>query len=108
MQPITFSRHLHRDSVAAVGDAVVFVEVDEGGVEVGEFVLVEDGVGRDDHAITGVGLVGGGAVYGDDAGVVLCADGIGGEALAVGDVVDVDLLVFVDTRRLQQLAVNGA
>src|SRR3990172_2145984 len=104
----TVSSHLHRNSVAAVGDAVVLVEVYQGGVKVGEFMRVQYRIGGDDDAVAGAGLVRGGAVDGDDAGIVRGADGVGGEAFAVVEVVDVDLLVLADARHIQQFTVYRA
>src|SRR5690606_36682202 len=38
----------------------------------------------------------------------LATDGVGGEALAIVDVVDLDLFVFVNAGQVQPVAVNGA
>ena len=42
------------------------------------------------------GAAGGRAVHRDDAAAAFATDGVGGEALAIGDVPDVDLFVFLD------------
>src|SRR5690606_21316566 len=61
----------------------------------------------DDDAVADGSLVGGGAVHRDHLGTFLGADRVGGEALAVIDVVDLDLLVFTDARQVQPLPING-
>ena len=66
------------------------------------------GVRADDHAITDTRLVGGGAVDRDDAGAGFGANGVGGEALAVVYVPDVDLFVFLDVCRFEQVFIDGA
>ena len=54
------------------------------------------------------GLVRGGTIDRDDLRTFFAADGVGGEALAVVHVVDLDLLVFADAGQVQPLAVDGA
>ena len=53
-------------------------------------------------------FVSSGAVYRDDAGTSVGLDGVGGEALAVGDVVNLDLLELDDAGGVQQPGINGA
>ena len=65
-------------------------------LEAGQFGFAVVRVGTNDHSMTHAGLVRGGAVDGNDLRAFLAADGIGSEALAVVDVVDLDLLVFAD------------
>ena len=48
------------------------------------------------------------AVDGDDARAFLGADGVGGKALAVADVVDLDLFILADAGEVEQLAVDCA
>src|SRR5215469_3476130 len=87
---------------------VVLVEVDEARFVVHGFRRVHLAIAADDDAVTGLGAVRRGAVDGDDARARFGPHGIGGEALAVGDVVDLDLLVVEHAGGLQQLAVDGA
>jgi hypothetical protein len=54
------------------------------------------------------GLVGRRAVHGDDPRAGLGADRVGREALAAGDVVDLDLLVLEDAGELQQVGIDRA
>ena len=46
-------------------------------------------------------------IDGNNAAVVFAANDIGSKALAIGDVVDINLLVFTQAGNIQQLAVNG-
>ncbi len=76
--------------------------------EIGQLGLAVVGVGADDQAVTDTGLVSSGTVDRDDLRTFLAADGVGGEALAIVDVVDLDLFVFTDAGQVQPLAVDGA
>ena len=49
-----------------------------------------------------------GAVHRNSAGVALRTDGVGGETLTVGNVVDVDLLILADVGSFQQGVVYRA
>src|SRR5690606_37328319 len=99
---------LHGNGVGGALYDVAFVQVDELGLVVQQFRFAVAAVGADDDAVADGGLVGGGAVHRDDARAVFGADGVGGEAFAIGDVVDLDLLVFADAGQVKQLAVDGA
>ena len=74
----------------------------------GQFGFAVVCVGADDHAVADLGLVCRGAVHRDHLRAVLGADRIGGEALAVVDVVDLDLFVLADSGEVQPIAVDGA
>ena len=73
--------------------------------EIGQLGLAVVGVGADDQAMTDTGLVSSGTVDRDDLRTFLAADGVGGEALAIVDVVDLDLFIFTDAG--QQGHING-
>ena len=62
----------------------------------------------DDQQITGRSTAGGRTVDRNNARTALTADGIGREALAIVDVPDVDLLVFADIGRIEEVFVDGA
>ena len=94
--------------VAAAGDAVGAVDVDQLRRVLGQFDLVIHGEGGDDEDVAGGGPARGGAVDGNDPRSPLGADGVGGEALAVIDVPDVDLLVLADIGGVEQIFVDGA
>ena len=47
------------------------------------------------------------AIYGDDAGLVLGPNRIGGKTLAIIEVIDLDLLVLANIGGFQQGAVDG-
>src|SRR5689334_25198077 len=66
------------------------------------------GVSADDHAIANLGLVRGGTVDRDHARTFFTPDGVGGEALAVVDVVDLDLFVLADAGQVQPFTIDGA
>ncbi len=63
-------------------------------------------VGADDDLVADAGLAGRGAVEADDARAGLALDDVGGEALAVVDVVDLDVLVDEQTRLADQVSVD--
>ncbi|MNR68220.1 hypothetical protein D3C85_1926490 [compost metagenome] len=66
------------------------------------------GEGGDDDQVAHSGAACGRSVHGNHAGAALALDRVGGEALAVVDVPDVDLFVLDDVGRFQQVLVNGA
>src|SRR3990172_4649462 len=75
-------------------DPVFGVDVDEGGLEAGELLLVIGGVVGDDDEVPPAHLPGSRAVQADDPRVPLPLDDISGKPVPVVDVVDVDLLVL--------------
>ena len=95
-------RGLNRDRLARVDDAVVCVHIHQFRRVTRQFQFVVDRIGGDDDEIARVRLVRGGAVHRNDAGIARGTDGIRRETFAIGDVVDLDLLVFVDVGRVQQ------
>src|SRR5450830_1178882 len=102
------SGDLHRNRVAGVAQFVARGHVQHARLEIDQLGLAVMGIGADDHPVADAGLVGGGTVHRDDPRAFLAANGIGGEALAVVDVVDLDLFVLTDPGQVQPLAVDGA
>src|SRR5690606_29739329 len=100
------SGQLHRDGVAGVAQGAVGGVVQHARRVFVQLGLAVVGVGADDQPVADLGLVGGGAVDRDDARAGFAANGVGGEALAVVDVVDLDLLVFADAGHVQPVAVD--
>lgn len=99
---------LHGDLVALGDDAVVLVHVDELGMEFLQLNFVVHRVSRDDDDVAWIGLVRRRTIYGDHSRTALRPNCIGGETLAIGDIVDVDLLVFPDVGSIQQVVVDRA
>ena len=52
--------------------------------------------------------MGGRAIHRDNSGLVLGANGIGGKALAIIEVIDLDLLVLANIGGFQQHTINRA
>src|SRR6202035_5578963 len=76
----------------AGGGAVGVGDEDQGGAVAAGGLVVVVGIAGEDHLVAGAHLVGGGAVEADLAGAGAAGDGVGGQALAVGHVVDLDAL----------------
>ena len=102
------SGDLYRDGVAGMAQLAVCAHVEHMGFEIGQLGLAVVRIGADDQAMTDTCLVGRGTVDRNDLRTFLAADGVGGEALAVVDVIDLDLFVFADTGQVQPLAIDGA
>lgn len=62
--------------------------------------------GGDDHDVAFFGQMGGGAVDADGPGAAGAGQGIGLEAVPVGDVPDVDMFVGQDVRSFQEVDVD--
>jgi len=75
--------------------------------EAGQLGLAVVRIGADNQAVADTGLVSSGTVDRDDLRTFLAADGVRGEALAIVDVVDLDLFVFTDAGQVQPFAVDG-
>ena len=71
-------------------------------------LLVELHIRANNQQVTLVSSVCGRAVYRDHTAAPLCTDGVGGEALAVVDIVDVDHLVFVNAGGIKEVLVDCA
>src|SRR3990172_9065155 len=82
------------------GDPVLRVDVDERRAEVRQFLLVVRRVIGDDDPVPLAYLARGGAVQADHPRIALSLDDVGGEPVPVVDVVDVDLFVLHQSRRL--------
>ena len=103
-----WSGDLYRNCPAGVAQLVARLEIQHLRLVPGQFNLVVLGVGADDQAMANAGLVRRSAVDRDDPRAVFASDGVGGEAFAVVDVVDLDLLVLANAGQIQPLAVDGA
>src|SRR5690348_4149867 len=99
---------LFRNRVLGVAHAVLRVDVNQGRLEVRGFGFAQLRIGADDDDVARGCAVRGGAVDRDDAGTLVRTDRVGDEALAVVDVVDVDLLVLADAGGVEQKAVDRA
>src|SRR5690625_1973337 len=100
--------HLNRNRVGGPLYAVVFVQIHQARLvflQVGFTILTISG---NNHPIPYLHFARRGAVHGNRAGTSLGQNDIGGQALAVIDVVNVDLLEFAQTSQCNQVAVNGA
>ncbi len=78
----------------------MFVYVDGDGVEVAGFLGGHLGVADGDDEVAGLAEAGAGAVEADDSTAAGPFDDVGRESVAVGDVEDVDLLVFAHPGRI--------
>ena len=99
---------LHGDGIGGADDVVAFVAVHELRLVVQQLRFAVAAIRADDHAVADGRLVRGGAVHGDDARAGFGADRVGRETFAVGQVVDLDLLVLADAGCIEQLAVDRA
>src|SRR5690606_25601407 len=102
------SGNLNRNRIAGVAEFAVGAHIKDVGLEAGQLGFAVMGIGADDQAMANAGLVRGGAVDRDDLRAFLAADGVGGEALAVVDVVDLNLFVLTNAGQVQPVAVDGA
>lgn len=71
------------------------------------FLFGEIGIAADDDEVPDVYESSSGAVKTDCTGVWSAGDGIGGESIAVIDVVDIDLFPFADIGGLHKDRVDG-
>ena len=60
-------RYLGWNLLPGASDMVVFVEIDQRGLEVGHLSLIQTGIGADDDTVAWRGLVCGRSIDGDDA-----------------------------------------
>ena len=86
----------------------MLIHQDHDGPVGGELGLRVLRVGADDQQVLDHGLAGRRAVQADRPAAPRGADGVGGEALAIGDVVDLDVLEFGDSRGLEQQLIDSA
>src|SRR5690625_668149 len=93
--------------LAALHDAVVLVDEDDGRFVAAGVGVVEHAVGDDDDEVAGVHEVGGGPVDAQDARAPVAGDDVGGEPGAVGDVDDVDLLARQQVGGVHEVGVDG-
>src|SRR5437773_1516240 len=98
--------HAHGDLGALLPDPVPLV--DEHDLRLVEACrrLLHPGKGRDDHEVARPHEMRGGAVHADDAAVRRSLDGVGLEAVAVGDVPHADGLVRQEIRSVHQPPVD--
>jgi hypothetical protein len=99
---------LRRDMRAQLDLAVVLVHEHQLRLVRGDFAGFQLHEGSDDYQVALGGTARGRAVHGNHAAATLALDGVGGEAFAVVDVPDVDLLEFADAGSFQQVFVDGA
>src|SRR3990172_11634624 len=100
------SSGLDGDPVALGDDAVMLVHIDELRMVSLQFQFGIHRITGDDDDIARSGLVSGCAIHGNHAGTALRKNGIGGETFAVGDIVNIDLLIFPDVGGIQQIVVD--
>ena len=99
---------MHRNLVTATRDTVLRINIDQIGLMASQFHFVIHREGGDDQDVTRCGTAGSRAIDRNDARSAFGADGVGGETLAVVYVPDVDLFVFLDVGRFEQVFINGA
>lgn len=87
---------------------IVLVDEDDARVIILQFLVAVLRVGDDDHQVAGVYQARGRPVYSDDAGAAFAGDRVGGQAVAVVDIDDVDLLTLEDICGFHQVRVDGA
>lgn len=87
---------------------VVLVNEDDARVIILQLVLAEDAVADDDDQITRADQARSRAVDADDSGATVTSDGIGGQAIAIVDVNNVDLFAFKNVGGFHQIGVDGA
>ena len=86
---------------------VLVIDEDDFGCVGLSFLIVEFGVAADDDEVAYVYEPCGGAVKADCSGAWCTGDGISGEAIAIIDIVDVDLFPFADIGGLHEDGVDG-
>ena len=97
---------MHRNVVTAVDDLIGFVQIDQGGAVLSQFLAAEAGIGADYNAVTWGGLVRGGAIDRDDAGLGGGTNRVSDETFTIADVIDVDLFVFQDAGEIEQISID--
>ena len=93
--------------VTGADDPVGLVDEDNGGLDLAHEGLGYLGVGHDDDEVADVYLVGGRTVELDGARATPSGNRVGGQAFAVVDVDDVNLLAGHNVRGVQQILVHG-
>src|SRR5450759_3930392 len=107
-RPPCYLSRLHRDLIALRDDAVVLVHVDELRVIFLQFDFVIHGIAGDDDDVARAGLMRRRAIHGNHAGTALRADSVSGETFTIGDIVNIDLLIFPDIGSIEQIVVDRA
>ena len=87
-------------------DSVFAVHMDQVGNVFGSFFFRVVGVAADDDEVAFFDQFGSGAVQADDSGTSFSRDGVRGQTIAVGDVVDFHSLKFNDVGGLHQVGVD--
>ena len=87
---------------------VVLIHEDDAGVIILQVFWGELGITDDDHQVARADQARGGAIDADDTGSPLTGDHVGGQAIAVVDIHDVDLLPLEQIRGLHEVCINGA
>jgi len=96
---------LDRNMVLYVCDFVPDVQVNESGFVLAHVLVINPPVNTDNDPVTRAGLARGCAIDRNNSRVVLGAYGVRGKTLAVVYVVDIDLLILMDARPLQQVPI---
>src|SRR3989344_5324183 len=89
-------------------DGIALVEQHHLGLVPSHFTFGHRGVGADDQQVADVGLAGGRAVERDDTRSTRRLDDVGGEAFAVVDVVELDVLELLHVGGVQQVFIDPA
>lgn len=84
-----------------MADSVVDIQIDHAWLEIVKLVIGKMSIGTNNNAVSHACLMGGCTVDADDPFIGLGAHGVGCKTLAIGDVINMDLLVFFNTRKLQ-------
>jgi len=98
--------HLDRDILASFSGLISLVQIDQLGVKVGRLTLLNGYIGTDDHAIARARFMCGRPIHRYDTRALFGANGIGGKAFAIIDIVDLDLLILMNARKIQHPAVD--
>ena len=101
------SGNLHRDAVSAMGYVIVFVEIHQPGPEVDHFLLAQDRIGTDDDSVSGPGFMRRRTVDGHHTRSTRGANRISRKAFAIVNVINLDLLILMNTGSLEQIFING-
>src|SRR5690606_30124312 len=73
----------------------------------GDFLFVHRRVGADDEQVADMGATGRRTIEGDRAGATRRLDDVGGKALAVVDVVELDVLELFHVGRIHQVFIDA-
>jgi len=86
-----------------MGDGIIGTDINQRRIVVPGLSGIHIGIGADNQQITDTGLVGSGTIDTDSAGTARGGNGVGGEAFAVGDIVQMDLFKGEYTSPVKQI-----